>query len=337
LVGFLEQFDQVSTDAAVTSVVESGRDTSVTGSTSSTDSMGVFGNVGRQVVQDDVLDVGNVQTSGGDGSSDQDGCSTGLELLQSPFSFSLGSVTVNGGSVQASVTQKVTKGVGHSLGFHKDQGQSIGLGADDIQQEGSLVIVFDKLDSLGNVLGGRTDSTDGQEDIVLQEVSRQHLNFSGESGGEHECLTVLNTGHVLTFDNLSDLRFEAHVQHSISFIEDQVLDVGQRDLATVDQIDQSTGSGGQKVATSFDRSDLSTNVGTTVSDGGPDPRSVSKLSSFLVDLRHQFSGRSQDQGGRVDLSRSRVRVGSVGVDRRFRRSLGEQVGQDGEQETTSLS
>jgi len=52
----------------------------------------------------------------------------------------------------------------------------------------------------------------------------------------------VNTGHVDTFDNLSDLRLETHVQHSIGFVKYQVLDVGERDLSSINQIDQSTRS-----------------------------------------------------------------------------------------------
>lgn len=58
---------------------------------------------------------------------------------------------MKGSSVQAGVAQKVTEGVSHSLGFNRDQGQSIGLGTDNVKQEGSLVIVFDQLGSLVTV------------------------------------------------------------------------------------------------------------------------------------------------------------------------------------------
>lgn len=298
--------------------------------------MSVLGDVGRQVVQDDVLDVGDIQTSSSDGSRDQDRGTTALELLQGPFSFTLSSVTVNSGGVDASVAQEVAEGVGHSLGFDEDESESIRFGADDVEQEGSLVVVLDEFDSLLDVFRGGTDSADGEENVVLQEVSGERLNFPGESGGEHERLSVLDAGHVLLFNDLSDLGFETHVEHSIGFIENKVLDVGQRDLASVDQVDKSTGSSSEQVASPFNSSNLCTNVGTTVDDGGSDPRSVSELSGFLVNLRNQFTSRREDQRGRVDLSSRRVRVGCVVNGRRGRSGL-EQGVQDGEQETTGLS
>jgi len=60
-----------------------------------------------------------------------------------------------------------------------------------------------------------------------------------------------------------------------------------------------------------------------------------------VNLGDELSGRSEDEGGRVGLSRSRelgVGVGSVGRGRgRRSRSVGEGSGEDGEEETSSLS
>jgi hypothetical protein len=39
------------------------------------------------------------------------------------------------------------------------------------------------------------------------------------------------------------LRLETHVQHTISLIENQVLDVAKGDAATLDKIDETTRSG----------------------------------------------------------------------------------------------
>ena len=44
-----------------------------------------------------------------------------------------------------------------------------------------------------------------------------YLNFLGEGRREHERLSVL--GHVLTQDDVADLRLEAHVQHAIGLAE----------------------------------------------------------------------------------------------------------------------
>jgi hypothetical protein len=40
-------------------------------------------------------------------------------------------------------------------------------------------------------------------------------------------LTELNTGHILALNNASDLWLETHIQHTISLVENQVLDIAQ--------------------------------------------------------------------------------------------------------------
>ena len=44
-----------------------------------------------------------------------------------------------------------------------------------------------------------------------------YLDFLGKSGGEHEGLAVV--GHVLLLYDAANLRFEAHIQHSVGLIQ----------------------------------------------------------------------------------------------------------------------
>ena len=72
-------------------------------------------------------------------------------------------------------------------------------------------MVFNVLDTLGDVLGGGTDTADGKENIVLQEVTSEHLDVTGESGREHECLAVVDLRHVFALNDTTNLRLETHV------------------------------------------------------------------------------------------------------------------------------
>lgn len=329
----LEKLDEVSSNLQVVPVEKGGRVTSVTGSTSSTDSVGVLGNVGGQVVEDDVGDVGDIQASSSDSRGDEDGRSTGSEGEQSRLSLSLRSVTVNRSGVVSLLTQEVAERVGHSLGLDKDEAETTRLlGGEEVEKERLLVVVVDVLDSLGDVLRGGTDSTDGKEDVVLEEGSGEHLDLLGEGSGEHEGLAELDTWHVFTLDDSPDLGLETHIQHSVSLVEDEVLDVGETDLASLDKVDESTRSGREEVTTSVESSDLLSNVGTTVDDGGSDPRSVGELPSLLVDLRDKLSGWGEDEGSGVGLSSS---VASLGGRGDWAEGVG--GGENGEEETTSLS
>jgi hypothetical protein len=285
-----------------------------------------------------VGDIGDIETSSSDGSSDEDRSSTTLEGVQSSFSFSLGPVSVNRSSGVSVRAEEIAKGIGHSLGLYKDEDQTARLaGKEQVEQERSLVAILDILDSLSNVFRGGSNSTDREENVVLQEGSSEHLDFSGESSGKHERLSVHDTGHVGTFDNLPDLRLETHVEHPIGLVKHEVLDVGKRDLSSVNQVDQSTRSSRQEITSSFERSDLRSDIGTTVNNGRSDPGSVGKLPSLVVNLGNEFSGRGKDKSGRVGLSSVVASVAVAVVDGGGGGTVGEKGVEDGEEETGSFT
>jgi hypothetical protein len=204
----------------------------------------------------------------------------------------------------------------------------------NVQQNGTLVNILDVLNLLSDVLGSGTDTTNRQEDVVLQEVAGEHLNVSGEGGRKHEGLAVLDRGHVLTLDNTTNLGLETHVQHAISLVKNEVLDVLERNATTLYEIDKTTRGSNEQIATALDLAKLRTNVGTTVDDARADPGSVGKLARLIVDLGDQLTSGSQDQRSGVSLALTSVTTTSSGGSSRA--SL-ESLGQNREQETTSLS
>jgi hypothetical protein len=208
---------------------------------------------------------------------------------------------------------------------------------EDVQEDGALVSVLDVLDLLGNVLRGRSDTTDRQENVVLEEVASKHLDVAGEGGREHESLAVLDQRHILTLNDTANLGLETHVQHTVSLVKNKVLDVSEGDTATLNQIDETTGSSNEKIAATLNLAKLGTDVGTTVHDTGADPRAVSKLAGLIEDLGDKLTSRSKNEGSRVSLALTAVAVLTT---RRSRGSGGtvlESLREDREKETTSLS
>jgi hypothetical protein len=150
-------------------------------------------------------------------------------------------------------------------------------------------------------------------------------------------LAVVDARHVFTLHDAANLRFETHVQHTISLIENQVLDVAQRDAATLDQINQTTGGSDEKIAATLDLTELGANIGTTVNHAGANPRAVSELACFVKDLRNKLTSGGEDQGSRVGLALTAVTELTRGLSRRGRRTCLESLRENGEQETTCLS
>jgi hypothetical protein len=335
LVGLLEKIHELPNDTAVATVEESGRNTSVSGTTGTTNTVNVVVDIRGKIVVDDVGDVGNIKTTSSNGSSNQDGAAAVAEVLEGALTLTLGAVTVNRGGGEVLVDEEVGQSVGHALRLDEDEGQSSGVAVQDVEQDRALVNVLDVFDLLGNVLRGGTNATDGQEDVVLQEITGKHLDVAGEGGRKHESLTVGNGRHVLTLDDTADLGLETHVQHSVGLVEHKVLNVAQGNATSLYEIDQSSRSGNQKIAATLNLAELGANIGTTVDDARANPRTVGKLARLLVDLGDQLTGGSQNQGGGVGLALTTKLTSSTSGDRR--RTVEEGLRQDGEEETTSLS
>ena len=277
---------------------------------------------------------GQILTSS-NGGGNQDWAATVTEHLEGTLTLALSAVSVNGGGREVLVDQEIRQGISHALRLNEDEGETSPVGVENIQKNRALVHILDVLDLLGNVLRGGTDTSDRQEDVILQEITGEHLDVAREGGGKHERLAALNTGHILALDNAANLGLETHVQHAISLIEDEVLDVAQGDAATLNQIDETTRGGNEEIAATLDLAKLGTDVGTTVDDTWSNPRSVGELAGLLVNLGNQLTGRGQDQRGWVSLAlASKVATGTCWG---WGWAVDESLGQNWEQETTSLS
>jgi hypothetical protein len=128
-------------------------------------------------------------------------------------------------------------------------------------------------------------------------------------------------------DDTTNLGLETHVQHAIGLVKDEVLDVGETNTTTFDEIYEATGCSTQEITATLDLAELLIDIGTSVDDGWSDPGAISKLACLLVDLGHEFTRGREDKSSWVRFARAAVPLRLV---RRCTRTLGEGSGQDGE-------
>jgi hypothetical protein len=107
LVGFLQKLNEVPDNSSVATVEECSRDTSVTGTTCTTDSVHVVIDIRWKIVVDNVLNVRDIQTSCRDSGGDEDWATSISEHLKSTLTLTLGAVTVDGGCREVLVDQEV--------------------------------------------------------------------------------------------------------------------------------------------------------------------------------------------------------------------------------------
>ena len=71
------------------------------------------------------------------------------------------------------------------------------------------------------------------------------------------------------FDDAAHVGHEAHVEHAVGFIEDEVLDGAERDRALFHEIEQSARRGDQHVGAGLELRFLAAIADAAVNNGGP--------------------------------------------------------------------
>jgi len=137
---------------------------------------------------------------------------------------------VDGDSLEALLGEVDLQAVCLDLGLDEDEGEALIEGA-ELEELLVLVVLLNVLDVLLDVGRGRADTADGEEDVVVEEVTSELLDLVGEGGREQESLATL-LGKISLLHNLADLGLETHVEHAISLVEDDVLDLPEGDLGT---------------------------------------------------------------------------------------------------------
>lgn len=339
LVSLPKQLNEISDDVLIATVEERSADTSVTRAAGTSNAMDVVVNVAGQIIVDDMGDVGNVKSTGSNGRSYHDGSPASSKSLESHLSFALGTITVDGGSREVVAHQEVAQHVRHPLCFdeHKSEPEVLlGLRSENVKQDAPLIEILNILDLLSDVFGCASNSSNAQEDIILQKVLGKHLNVSGECSTEHEGLTVRSAGHILSLNNTPDLGLETHVKHAIGLVKDEILDVGEADAATFDQVNKTARCGAKEVTTTFDKAELLIDIGSTVNDGRANPGPIRELPCLVMNLGDKLTGGGEDQSGRISFTSTTVTpCRRLGWGRA--RAFGEGSRENGEEEATCFT
>uniref|UniRef100_A0A182JJJ6 Uncharacterized protein n=1 Tax=Anopheles atroparvus TaxID=41427 RepID=A0A182JJJ6_ANOAO len=305
-----EQPHQPVGDVAVLLVEERGGRTEVAHAPGTPNAVHVLLHLRRQVEVDHLLDVGNVETAGGNGRRHQDRAAAAAEQPQGLLALVLRPVAVDAGNRVVVAIEELLQRVGRLLRLDEDQRQTVLVVAvvqrgdlpEQVQQVGALDVLLHPEDRLRDVDRGRTDAPDGEENVAVEKVARQLLDRLREGGGEHERLTLARHRHLAVLDDAPDLRLEAHVQHPVGLVQHQEADVVQPHLAARDHVLEATGRRHDQMAAAVELAHLVMRVVAAVQHRRAHARPVAELLRLLEDLRGQLARRRQHQPERVLLA-----------------------------------
>ena len=186
--------------------------------------MGVaFGVVGQAVV-DDVGQVVHVQSAGGDIGCHQQLQVADAELLHHGVALRLAQFAVQGVGVVALLHQFVGYLLRLLAGAAEDDGVYLRVVVHDALQGGVFVLGMHAVGYVVHVGGAFVLASDGDFLGIVQVVLRDAGYLGAHGGGEEQRVALLR--HI--GEDGVDAVGEAHVQHLVRFVHDDVLDGGER-------------------------------------------------------------------------------------------------------------
>jgi hypothetical protein len=160
----------------------------------------------------------------------------------------------------------------------------------------TLLKVRDDLDNLcDTVVGGQVSGTDVDLNVVAEEIRSELTDILRPGSGPHASLTI----RANLADDLANLGLETHVKHTISLVKNEVSDTTKVGAASLEHINQATGSGNANLNTAREVTNLRTLGDTTVDTGVANTGGLSELGNLSLNLDSQLTSRSQNKNNRT--------------------------------------
>ena len=243
-----------------------------------------------KVIVDDVRDIVDVESSGGDVGGDQNLDEIVFELFEGALALALGLVAVNGLGFEATLDEFFGKLFHAVFGPAEDKHFfEIGI-VQDVVQNVDFVHAFDLHDVLLHIFGSGL-GFDGDGDWIFQKLLNQIFDGSRHSGGETESMPL---GWDIRHDEL-DVIHKPHIKHLVRFVENDRFHFAEFQNSSIDEIEHSSRRADDQVVFVSQVADLHIDVGAADAADGIEPKAFGKNAKFLVDLKRQFAGRGHNE------------------------------------------
>ena len=244
----------------------------------------------RRVEVDDHVDRIDVQAAGGDVGGHQDVELALGEVLQGPLPVGLAEVAVDGAGLDA-LPCPAARPAGRQPCLVRTNTSALSALRQMAAQTFTRSIWWTSMKrcSMASTVVGRRGHL--VEDRVVHVAADQAVDGAVERGGEQQGLVVA----LEAAQHPLDLGHEAHVGHAVGLVEDQGLDVGDRQLAPVAQVDEPARGGDDHVDAPAELLDLTLDVGAAVDGDGPESGRLGQGLEHFAHLDGELAGRDEHQ------------------------------------------
>ena len=271
-------------------------------------------NTSSHVEVDDERDVCDVDTTACKICSDEDIDTVFAQLSERGFSLLLCLGTVQRDGRKAHVFDVARNGIAIALDIDKDDdGRRELAGIENLLQTLlALLLALDVLDSLLDGFDGLADVANGDNGRATQILSRYALDGGGHGGCVHHGLAIHATLHGVGIlggvavglfvgdgqrvENLVDGLLEAHVDHTVCLVHDDIGALAEDQHASLNAVDQTTWGSDDDLGAVAHLEGLFFDGVSTDDDGGVEAKGGGKLACLDLNLLRQLARRGQDNG-----------------------------------------
>mmetsp|Transcript_18483 Transcript_18483/g.34248 ORF Transcript_18483/g.34248 Transcript_18483/m.34248 type:complete len:240 (-) Transcript_18483:680-1399(-) len=172
-------------------------------------------------------------------------------------------------------------------------------------QLGSFIVIIAHDDVLRNILVGVEFIRIADIDLhrIRQKVERQPLDLLGPRGRKEQSLPLRGVRYIV--HDGSNLRFEAHVKHSVCFIQHHEFDSREISFSHFDEVVDSTGGSDDAFYSTFESCDLRVLGGSPVTTDAANAVGSSKLLCLVQNLTGKFAcwGENEHHGPSLSMYR----------------------------------
>ena len=271
------------------------------GTARAADAVGVARVVGGRIEVDHVRDLDEVEPAGGELGRDQRRDVAGAEALERPLAARLRHVAVHRRGGNVALREPPREPIGAALRPDEDEREPVGVGSRWSTRTSSLssAVTGTNVWSTTRRLGARLAAARPRSGTGSRVHPGQIAHLAVERRREEHRLA--RTGKPA--NDRVDLRLEAHVEHSVGFVEDEDLGLLEGDKAAIDEILQAAGRGDEDLG-AFRLPGLA-DEGRAAVDGG-DPQARGAAGAFNCSATWAASSRVGTSTSAEGVARPRV-------------------------------
>ncbi len=201
---------------------------------------------------------------------------------------------MNDGGLNAALFESSGDDIGGPFGLGKDDCSFDARAAEDLFQERLLFALFDEQHPLFDLVDGCLFRSYVDRNGVFEQALGQLNDVWRHRRREKQRLSLVGE---LANDPF-EIGQEAHVEHSVGFVQCEIFQFVEFDVSLIHQVEQSAGGCHNDVDALVERADLTVLTYASVNHGLPQSEVASVRRETLFDLDGEFTGGGQNQGER---------------------------------------